>query len=79
MAEFYVMPGFRRRNVGLSFARQLLVRFPGPWEISEYQANTGAIAFWRRVLEPYDYREESYTGASGKPRLRQLAIIPEPG
>lgn len=79
MAEFYIRPQFRRRDIGLRFARLLLLKFPGSWIISEYQANSGAVAFWRRVLEPYHYTEESYFGDSGKPRLRQRASVPMQG
>jgi len=71
MAEFYIRPNYRRDGVGLAFARVLLSKYPGPWLISEYRANTAAVNFWRKVIEPYAFTEEAYIGDSGKPRLLQ--------
>lgn len=75
IAEFYIRPRFRRGGIGLAFARALLARQPGPWLISEYQANTAAIAFWHKVIEPYVFTEEAYTGDSGKQRLLQRVSV----
>jgi len=77
MAEFYSFPEFRRRGTALPFAQALIARFPGPWEMTQFAANTGAVAFWRRVLAPYPFEESSYVGEqSGKPRLRQTFVVP---
>jgi predicted acetyltransferase len=76
MAEFYIRPDFRRGGIGLEFARSLLRKFPGKWIISEYSANVGAVAFWRRVIEPYAFSEEPYIGEdSGKARLMQRVTV----
>jgi predicted acetyltransferase len=75
MAEFYVRPSHRRTGTGLAFARILLEMFPGPWNISEYRANTGAVAFWREVASGYYYSEEEYVGDSGKQRLLQRVLV----
>lgn len=77
MAEFYSFPEFRRRGAALDFARQVLRRFAGPWELSEYRQNTAAVAFWHRVIEAYPFQEELYVGGEGKERLRQLFVVPE--
>ncbi len=71
MAEFYTRPEFRRSGVGLVFARDLIARFAGAWELSEYQANPGAIAFWRRVIAGRAYTEREYISANGNPRIEQ--------
>jgi len=76
MAEFYTFPEFRRTGVGIDFARQLLRRFPGPWEISQYRAHHGAVAFWHRVIAEYPYVERVYVGGQGKERLEQTFIVP---
>lgn len=77
MAEFYSFPEFRRTGAALPFAQAVIARFAGPWEMTQYTENTGAVAFWRRVLAPYPFTEESYIGEqSGKPRLRQLFAVP---
>jgi predicted acetyltransferase len=75
MAEFYVRPAFRRTGLGLSFARQLLERFPGVWILSEFATNAGAIAFWHRVIAGYAYTERSYVGGQGKDRLEQRVSV----
>ncbi len=75
MAEFYTLPRFRRTGVGLSFARQLLTRFPATWVLSEFATNAGAIAFWRRAIEGYAYTERSYVGGQGKERLEQRVSV----
>ena len=77
VAEFYIRPRFRRGGVGLAFARGLLARYPGPWLISEYRANTAAVNFWRRVIEPHAFTEEGYIGDSGKQRLLQRVTVVE--
>ncbi len=77
MAEFYSFPEFRRSGVALPFARAVIARFAGPWEMTQFAANAGAVAFWRQVLEPYRFEESSYVGEqSGKPRLRQTFVVP---
>jgi predicted acetyltransferase len=50
MAEFFVARQYRGRGVGLSAARRLIARFPGPWRITQRESNGPAIAFWHRVL-----------------------------
>jgi len=76
MAEFYIRPEFRRTGIGLEFARTLLKRFPGTWILSEFMANTGAIAFWHRAIEGYSFTERTYVGGSGKERLEQRVVVP---
>ena len=75
IAEFYIRPRFRRGGAGLAFARVVLAKRPGPWLISEYRANEGAVRFWRKVIEPYPFTEEAYIGDSGKARLLQRVTV----
>ena len=77
MAEFYSFPEFRRTGVALDFARQILNRFPGPWELSEYRADVAAVAFWHRAIADYPFEEQTYVGNEGKERLRQTFVVPE--
>lgn len=76
MAEFYSFPEHRRSGIALDFARQILKRFPGPWETSEYRANVGAVAFWHRVIAGYSFQEREYIGQEGKERLSQTFTVP---
>ncbi|MBS0274022.1 MAG: GNAT family N-acetyltransferase [Proteobacteria bacterium] len=61
MAEFFILPAHRRGGAGSNFAKGLLTRFPGPWKIRQILANKAATAFWRRVVEPYGYTEETFS------------------
>ena len=46
MAEFYILPAFRKGGHGFEFAQGLLKKFPGRWKIRQIVANRGATAFW---------------------------------
>jgi predicted acetyltransferase len=77
MAEFYSFPQFRRTGTALQFARGVMTRFPGPWELSQYRAHAASVAFWRRVIADWPFEESAYLGAqSGKERLRQTFTVP---
>ena len=75
MAEFYSFPEARRSGAALKFAQAILERFPGRWELTQYRANDGAVAFWRRVIGDRPYTEDAYTGDSGRARLRQRFVV----
>lgn len=75
VGEFYILPEFRRSNLGVSFARALLARFPGPWKIRQMAANKLAVAFWRRTLAPYGYTEANFV-ARDLERFEQTLIVP---
>lgn len=51
MAEFFVLRKWRRTGVGSAAAAAVLHRFPGGWDLTVLPENTGARAFWRRVIE----------------------------
>jgi len=74
MAQFYIVPEHRRGNLGLQFARDVIARHPGPWRIRQMAANTGAVAFWRRVADIYPHTEESFV-AHGIPRVEQSVTV----
>jgi predicted acetyltransferase len=75
MAEFYVRPEFRRRGVGLIGARTVIADSSGAWELSEYLANPGSIAFWRKVLEGRAFSEHEYISERGNPRIAQRFVV----
>jgi len=74
MAQFYIAPQYRRKDHGLEFARAVLARHPGSWRIRQMAANTGAVAFWRRVVEPHGYTEARYTN-KGIERVEQTLTV----
>jgi predicted acetyltransferase len=61
MAEFFVLPRFRRAGIGQAAARRLIGRYPGGWRITQRENNAGAIGFWHRVLDGFVVYEETTT------------------
>lgn len=49
MAEFFVARKHRGQGAGRAAAQALIGAEPGSWEIAVARANTGALAFWRKV------------------------------
>ncbi len=65
MAEFFIVAAARRCGIGLNAAALIFNRFAGQWEVSEFLSNSGAVAFWRRVINDYtrgSYRESVANG-----------------
>ena len=62
MAEFFIMRRYRRLGLGRQAAVALFDRFPGRWEVGQVHENTGAIAFWRRVIAEYTAGRYSEVG-----------------
>lgn len=53
IAEFFVMKKYRRKGVGKAAAMKIFDRFPGGWEISQWQNNLPAQRFWKQVVNEY--------------------------
>ena len=53
VAEFFVTRKYRGRGVGNTAAQALFQRFGGRWEVRQTAQNTGALAFWRKVITRY--------------------------
>ncbi|RJP64517.1 MAG: GNAT family N-acetyltransferase [Candidatus Abyssobacteria bacterium SURF_17] len=53
IAEFFMMPKYRRRGVGRRTAFQIFDKFPGKWEVRQIQENTAGQEFWRKVITGY--------------------------
>ena len=49
MAEVFVVRKHRGQGAGRAAAQALIADEPGRWEIAVARANTGALAFWRKV------------------------------
>ena len=75
MAEFFVAPPFRRQGIGQAAARRLIARFPGSWKITQREMNSGAIAFWHRVLDGFVAYDETTTHTDAV-RRQQLFVYP---
>lgn len=62
MAEFFILRRYRRSGLGRRAAIVLFDRLPSRWEVGQIHANTGAIAFWRRVIAEYTAGRYSEVG-----------------
>jgi predicted acetyltransferase len=50
MAEFYVVPSFRRTGVAQVAAKKLFDRFSGRWTVRHHEGNEPARALWAKVI-----------------------------
>jgi predicted acetyltransferase len=67
VAEFFVLPSFRRDGVGQRAAQLLWDTQPGHWIVRVAEGNAGAEAFWAAAIASYAsdrMREGRYRGRS---------------
>jgi predicted acetyltransferase len=60
MAEFYILPCYRKKGLGKLFAFAIFDCFPGLWQVRQIPTAVDAISFWRAVIHEYtngDYKE----------------------
>ena len=50
MAEFFVLRGVRRRQIGTEFAQAVWAMFPGAWQVRVMQTNQRARMFWAHAI-----------------------------
>ena len=53
IAEFMVIPKYRRRSVGRQAAVACFDRFQGNWKVSPAMGSDKAYAFWKNVIDAY--------------------------
>ena len=53
IAEFYILPCYRKRGFGEMLAFAVFDFFPGPWQVRQIPTAKGAIAFWRKTVSEY--------------------------
>lgn len=54
IAEFYILPRFRKSGIGSRAFAALLGNHPGIWELSVMSCNEAAAIFWRHALNAAD-------------------------
>lgn len=59
IAEFYILPCYRKRGFGKLLAFAVFDRFPGPWQVRQILGAENALAFWRRTI--HEYTHGNYT------------------
>lgn len=63
IAEFLIMPQYRRQGAGLVAARQIFDRFGGDWSVHQVPGNDRAVSFWRRAI-PVPFTETVNDGGT---------------
>lgn len=51
IAEFLVLPRFRRNGVGSEVAKRCFAMYPGNWEVSPADGSDSAYKFWKTVID----------------------------
>lgn len=59
LAEFYIIPEFRRGKNGIFLAKNLCLLFKGCMQISTRHTNLAGKAFWARFVEGFAIKSES--------------------
>lgn len=60
IAEFMVLPKFRRNKIGKKAAFACFARYPGNWEISPSYGSEQAYLFWKNVIDEYAGKNKQY-------------------
>ena len=53
IAEFLIMPRFRRNHLGKRVAYEIFDKFKGDWEVQPMKNNLVAYSFWKSVISEY--------------------------
>ena len=53
IAEFLIMPRFRRNHIGKKVAYEIFDKFKGDWEVQPMENNFVAYSFWKSVISEY--------------------------
>ena len=51
LAEFFILPDFRRQGLGRSVVERLAEIYGGIWEVEAIRANLPAVRFWQGFIE----------------------------
>ncbi len=53
IAEFLIMPKFRRHHIGKKVAYDVFEMFKGDWEVQPMENNPTAYSFWKNIINEY--------------------------
>ncbi len=53
MGEFFVLAPYQRRKIGQQIALAIFEQFIGEWEVAVIPQNTGALHFWKRLIDGF--------------------------
>jgi predicted acetyltransferase len=60
IAEFLVIPKYRKQGIGKKVAYECFEMFEGDWEIKPSFNNSNAFKFWQRVVSEYTNQDYEY-------------------
>ena len=60
IAEFMIIPKYRRKKLGKSIAFQIFDIYKGNWEVSPSFGSYSAYMFWKNIIEEYTDSEYIY-------------------
>jgi len=81
VAEFYVVPSFRKQAWGQNFAHAVWRAMPGKWEIKQIAGAEYAAEFWRKTIgafPPTEFQEDRYDDPYWGMVTRQRFVIATP-
>lgn len=55
IAEFYILPCYRKLGLGKALAFEIFDRFPGPWQVRQIEGAKEAKIFWHRTIAAYTH------------------------
>lgn len=53
IAEFFILPKYRRNHIGKKVAYDIFNRFKGNWEVQPMENNPIAYSFWKNIISEY--------------------------
>lgn len=53
VAEFLVLPQYRKQHIGKQVAFMLWDMYQGEWEVEPMKGNEGAYKFWEKIIKEY--------------------------
>ena len=59
IAEFYILPCYRKKGLGKMLAFGVFDLFPGSWQVRQILTAAAAISFWRATI--CEYTNDNYT------------------
>ncbi len=75
IAEFYILPCYRRKGLGKEFAFTIFDLFPGTWQVRQIQTAKEATSFWRATIHEYthgNYTEDTTSDPMWGTVIRQV-------
>lgn len=78
IAEFYILPCYRKKGFGKTMAFAIFDLFPGLWQVRQILAATDAITFWRTIIHEYtngNYTEDQVNDPQWGMVMRQMFCV----